>query len=242
MRRVSDGRSYRGAGVCTALLAGVLAATGCGPTTPATAPPTAPAVARVAPATLATFWTGFTATDQASLEAALRLLLEAPEIADAPFGAEWSMPGAAAVQNGAFVTWSLADGTTIAFDAGSFRPLAASIDAVAADEPDEAKRLERRLELYGLIDRVGVRLWEASEAIAAPGGGLFGESGAARRSRELALFDIRSHGLILRLIVQDFLEKAPPDRIDAADLARRKSELLALRRRMLSEAPDSGAR
>lgn len=225
-----------------ALIAGVVVAgAAC---RPQNTPPPPLQAARVAPATLAQFWTGFTSTDPTKLEAALRLLLETPEIADASLVADWSAidaaPDAAPVKQASLVIWSLADGTTIALDPANLRQLAASIDViVAATEPDEARRAERRLELLGLVDRVGTNAWQASDAFAVPRGGLFGESEAARLHREYALFEIRSYGLLLRLLVQDSLEKAPPELVDETDLARRKEELRAMRRTMLGKTPNA---
>ena len=233
-----------------ALIAGlVVAGAACRPQNTPTPPLQA---ARVAPATLAQFWTGFTSTDPTKLEAALRLLLETPEIADASLVADWSAidaapdaaptaaPTAAPVKQASLVIWSLADGTTIALDPANLRQLAASIDViVAATEPDEARRAERRLELLGLVDRVGTNAWQASDAFAVPRGGLFGESEAARLHREHALFEIRSYSLLLRLLVQDSLEKAPPELVDETDLARRKEELRAMRRTMLGKTPNA---
>jgi len=221
-----------------ALIAGLVVA---GPAcSPKNTPPPPLQAARVAPATLAQFWTGFTSTDPTKLEAALRLLLETPEIADASLAADWSAPSAATVKLASLVIWSLADGTTIALDPANLRQLAASIDVVvAATEPDEARRAERKLELLGLVDRIGTNAWEASDAFAVPRGGLFGESEAARLHRESALFEFRSYGLLLRLFVQDSLEKAPPELVDETDLARRKEELGAMRRTMLGNAPNA---
>ena len=221
-----------------ALIAGlVVAGAACRPQNTPTPPLQA---ARVAPATLAQFWTGFTSTDPTKLEAALRLLLETPEIADASLVADWSAPNAATVKQASLVIWSLADGTTIALDPANLRQLAASIDViVAATEPDEARRAERKLELLGLVDRVGTNAWQASDAFAVPRGGLFGESEAARLHREHALFEIRSYSLLLRLLVQDSLKKAPPELVDETDLARRKEELRAMRRTMLGKTPNA---
>jgi hypothetical protein len=39
--------------------------------------------------------------------------------------------------------------------------------------------------------------------------------------------------------VQDSLEKAPPELVDEADLARRKEELRAMRRTALGNAPNA---
>jgi hypothetical protein len=235
MRRLSDGCRWRLSRLCAAILVAASATIGCRPATP----PPAQAV-RIAPDTLAVFWTDFTAADQTKLAAALRLLLEHPEIADAPFVAGWSMLGGPAASKGALGAWSLADGTKVMLDPMAIGQLDASIDAVVAvTEADDAKRPERKLELLRLIDRIGERLWEASEAFATARGGLFGESDAARRSREFALFDLRSYGLLLRHAVQEHLEQSPPALVDRAELARRKEELRALRAILLGEAPNA---
>jgi hypothetical protein len=208
-----------------------VAIAGCKPPVPP------PQGAVVAPATLSAFWTGFASTDRAKFDGALRLLLENPQIHDAPFAATWSMFGGGALGT-SVGDWSFADGTRITLEPGGLKQLPAAIDAVvAAKEPDTSKQAALKLELIELVDGVGINLWAAGSAFATPSGGIFGESDLDRVARESALTDIRSYAILLRAVAHDQREKMPAGLVDPAELAKKKDALLRLRREFVSKAP-----
>ena len=207
---------------------------GCRPPQP---PPPQQAGTAVASATVSAFWTGFTSTDRAKYDDALRLLLENPQIHDAPFAATWSMFGGGALGT-SVGDWSFADGTRITLEPGGLKQLPAAIDAVvAAKEPDTSKQAALKLELIELVDGVGINLWATGSAFATPSGGFFGESDLDRVARESALTDIRSYAILLRAVAHDQREKMPAGLVDPAELAKKKDALLRLRREFVSKAP-----
>lgn len=200
-------------------------------------PPPQQAGTAVAAATVSAFWTGFTSTDRAKYDDALRLLLENPQIRDAPFAATWSMFGGGALGT-SLGDWSFADGTRITLEPGALKQLPAAIDAVvAAKEPDTSKQAALKLELIELVDGVGINLWAAGSAFSTPRGGIFGESDLDRVARESALTDIRSYALLLRVVAHDQREKMPAGLVDPAELAKKKDAVLRLRREFVSKAP-----
>ena len=217
-----------------ALACAAAAVVGCKPAAPS-APATQPA--RLQPVTVALFWSEFTSPDQTKVAAALRLLLENPQIRDAPFAATWSMFGGGALGT-SVGDWSFADGTRITLEPGGLKQLPASIDAVvAAKEPDTSKQAALKLELIELVDGVGINLWATGSAFSTPSGGIFGESDLDRVARESALTDIRSYAILLRAVAHDQREKMPAGLIDPAELAKKKDALLRLRREFVSKAP-----
>jgi hypothetical protein len=182
------------------------------------------------------FWRGFTSTDRAKYDEALRLLLENPQIRDAPFAATWTMFGGGALGT-SVGDWSFADGTRITLGLDALEQLPAAIDAVvAATEPDTSKQAALKLALIELVDGVGISLWAAGSEFATPRGGIFGESELDRVARESALADIRSYALLLQAFAQDQREKMPAGLVDPAELARKKDALLRLRREFASKA------
>ena len=190
----------------------------------------------VASATVSAFWSGFTSTDRAKYDEALRLLLENPQIRDAPFAATWTMFGGGALGT-SVGDWSFADGTRITLGLDALEQLPAAIDAVvAATEPDTSKQAALKLALIELVDGVGIGLWAAGSEFATPRGGIFGESELDRVVRESALVDIRSYALLLQAFAQDQREKMPAGLVDPAELARKKDALLRLRREFASKA------
>ncbi len=190
----------------------------------------------VASATVSAFWRGFTSTDRAKYDEALRLLLENPQIRDAPFAATWTMFGGGALGT-SVGDWSFADGTRITLGLDALEQLPAAIDAVvAATEPDTSKQAALKLALIELVDGVGISLWAAGSEFATPRGGIFGESELDRVARESALADIRSYALLLQAFAQDQREKMPAGLVDPAELARKKDALLRLRREFASKA------
>jgi hypothetical protein len=195
----------------------------------------------VQPATTALFWSEFASPDPSKVEAALRLLAEQPEIADTPFPAK--SPGRALLEpGGGGGNWVLADGTAIPLDPTSLKHVDLSIDpVVAAIEPDASRHAQRKLELVGLVDRIGIAMWRAGADLERPRGGLFGESADERLAREMALFDLRSHAVLLRRIALEQVEKMPPELVDESDLERRREVLREWRRIMLGNAPSPSA-
>jgi hypothetical protein len=84
-------------------------------------------------------------------------------------------------------------------------------------------------------------LWRASADLERPRGGFFGESTDEQLAREMALFDLRSHAVLLRAIALEQFEKMPAELVDEADLERRREVLREWRRIMLGNAPFSPA-
>ena len=222
------------------LACAALASGGC---KPSTQPAVATQPVRLQPFTIALFWSEFTSPDQAKVEAALRLLAAQPEIAEQPFAADWSSPGGVLTQpRSVFGKWVLADGSMITLDPTSIKHVHASIDpVVAAIETDASRHAQRKVELTGLVDRIGIALWRASADLERPRGGFFGESTDEQLAREMALFELRSHAVLLRRIAIEQFEKMPAELVDEADLERRREVLREWRRIMLGNAPFSPA-
>lgn len=210
-------------------------------------PPTQPVAATqpvlLQPVTVALFWSEFTSPDRSKVEAALRLLAAQPEIADQPFAANWSSPGGGLLQpRSVFGMWVLADGTTITLDPTSLKHVHASIDpVVAAIEPDASLHAQRKIELAGLVDRIGIAMWRSGTDLERPRGGFFGESADERMAREYALQELRSHALLLRRIALEQAEKMPAELVDQADLERRREALREWRRILRGDAPSPPA-